>query len=116
MLNYEKMSYDTVTIEPSLSCGGHSCVSLDDDCLLVCGGYKKLFFVYTSKQMIPGACDLGEACDIVRSSETSPLAWIQCEGKCQMWIHQFCAGVLNHALHGKFVCTTCKKGNRKRKL
>ena len=108
VLNNENMSSDLVVLESDFKCSGHSCICLTDDCVMICGGRQKQYFVYTSKPMVPGACDLNDECKIIESVETSPISWIQCEGSCKKWLHQFCVGVLNITVRGKYICKTCK--------
>lgn len=95
---------------------GNSLLCLSSDCFLSCGGVIKSYFVYTTKAMKPSPCDLQTKCLIDNSPEISPISWIQCEGTCKRWLHQFCIGLLNKDLpKGKYNCPDCKTTNVSRK-
>lgn len=114
-IDVEKMLYQTV--EPDVhfktTTVGHSALALDNECILFMGGSYEGIFAYTSKSFTPGACDLGEACTIGSSPEVSPIAWIQCEGACKKWIHQFCANVMV-VPRGQWKCEQCRLPQRRR--
>jgi hypothetical protein len=105
-----------VEIGSSNLTSGCSCVSLANDSIMIVGGSVQNYFVYTSKAMQPSPCDLQAACIIGDSPEISPISWVQCEGKCKRWLHQYCVGVLESGLpRGKYICSECKQIGRKRK-
>ena len=120
IMNIAEKTGEVINIDEQFRSAGHSCLRLSDDCLMICGGLSKQYFTYSSKSMLPGVCDLEEQCVIKNSSETSPIAWVFCEGICKRWLHQFCVGVLNKSLKGKFLCSDCtrkrQKPNKKRKV
>lgn len=96
---------------------GHTSLSLDDTCVMFMGGSCETIFCYSSKTFTPGACDLADSCNISDSPEVSPIAWIQCEGHCKRWIHQFCADI-TIVPKGAWKCKQCqqtKKRNQSRK-
>ena len=83
---------------------------------MIFGGMNLQYFVFSSKQMVPSPCDFDTECKIIESVETSPISWIQCEGACKRWLHQFCVGVLDIDMSRKnFICTTCSKTSRGKK-
>lgn len=119
VLNVETFLCDNIQFDQSFKSAGHSVCKLSNDCLMICGGMHLQYFVYTSKPMVPSPCDFGNDCKIIESSEISPISWIQCEGLCKRWLHQFCVGVLDTDMsRRKFFCSTCSKSSRgkKRKL
>lgn len=95
MLNNETMSADVVVLESAFQCSGHSCINISDDCVMICGGRQKQYFVYTSKPMVPGACDLNDECKIIESVETCPP------------YHGFSVPV-----RGKYICKSCKSNTK----
>lgn len=62
---------------------GLSLLTVDNTCLMILGGTNKQIHMWTSKSIIPSPCDYHEQCNIVESSEISPIAWIQCDGACK---------------------------------
>lgn len=98
------MKSDVILLDSCFQYAGHSVLKLSDDCFMICGRKHRQHFVYTSKPMVPGACDLNDYCKIIESEETSPIVWIQCEDSCKKWLHQFCVGVLNKNVRGKYLC------------
>jgi hypothetical protein len=116
VFNFQSLSCEIVSLDPSFRSAGHSALVLSDDCLMICGGKQLQYFVYTSKPMVPSCCELNENCQIMASSETSPIAWVQCEGSCKRWLHQYCVGVLDSNLsRKKFVCDLCKQSSKGKK-
>ena len=96
---------------------GHTAVTVDGQMHHVYWRHKSRAVLHILiRSFVPQSCDLGSECNIEDSPEISPIAWIQCEGTCKMWIHQFCSGV-KEVPKGKWYCQTCQtsKGKRKRK-
>lgn len=119
VFDFQSFSCEKITLDPSFRSAGHSAIVLSDDCLMICGGMQMQYFVFPSKQMVPSSCYLNENCQIMYSSETSPIAWVQCESSCKRWLHQYCVGVLDSDLNRKkIICSTCRqspRGTKKRK-
>jgi hypothetical protein len=102
-------SLNTISTKEIHLTAGNSSLVLSNDCFMILSGSNKNFYVYTSKLMKPNPCDLKEKCVIYDSPEISPIAWVQCEGKCKRWLHQFCVGVLESGPPmGKYFCQDCK--------
>lgn len=101
VLNVETFLCDNIQFDQSFNSAGHSVCKLSNDCLMICGGMHLQYFVYTSKPMVPSPCDFGNGCKIIESSEMSPISWIQCEGLCKRWLHQFSVGVLDTDMSGR---------------
>lgn len=96
VLNVETFLCDNIQFDQSFKSAGHSVCKLLNYCLMMmCGGMHLQYFVFTSKPMVPSPCDFGNDCKIIESSEISHISWIQCEGVCKRWLHQFCVGVFN---------------------
>ena len=97
---------------------GLSLLLVDASCLMILGGSNKQINMWSSKPLIPSACDYQEQCNIMESSEISPIAWIQCDGVCKRWLHQFCAGITTVPAK-QFICKECSnkptKGKRRKK-
>jgi hypothetical protein len=89
-----------------ISTAGHTAVVIDKSCILFFGGTEESIFVYTTKLLKPTACDHVD-CHIEDSPEISPINWIQCDGECKMWLHQFCAAI-KRVPRGKWICGSCK--------
>lgn len=99
-----KVTHPDVHFETATT--GHTAMSVDSTCIIFIGGSTQSIFAYTSKKFTPDSCDLADDCSIEDSPEVSPISWIQCEGKCKKWLHQFCAKV-EHIPKGKWMCKNC---------
>lgn len=113
--NLTDLTLNFVELDKMHRSAGNTSVTLSNDCIMVVGGSTKNYFVYTSKPMVPSPCDYASECNICDSPEISPISWVQCEGSCHRWLHQFCVGVLTTGLpKGKFICKDCKGKGKKR--
>ena len=92
---------------------GASLSFLERNVLLISGGTKKAFLLYTTKQLVADECDLGVNCQLDKVT-VNPILWIFCDGKCNRWLHQLCAGI-SAAPIGKFICEDCKTNRTKKR-
>jgi len=115
-LDLQSMEIESKEWDTSYCTAGNTSFALSNDCIMVVGGSAETFFAYTTKPLRPSPCDLHSECLIFESPETSPIAWVQCEGNCKQWLHQYCVGLLEKGVpRGKCICTSCKGKGRKRK-
>ena len=99
--------------ETGFETAGHTMTFIDSDTMLINGGTNKSLALFSSKPMTPDPCDLGGDCKI-DDSFMAPIPWIQCEGLCGRWLHQFCIG-LRMAPRGKYICEDCKSNPQNRR-
>ena len=100
----------------SMATACHSLTFVSQAVLIILGGTNQSIQLFTSKELVPDKCDLGTRCTI-DDTFISPIPWIQCDGICKRWLHQFCIN-LKIVPKNEFICDQCKssvKRGHKRK-
>ena len=97
-----------ISTNTTFATAGLKIIKFDDKLLCFIGGTSKQIFVYTDRKMSADTCDYHEKCNILKSNEVHPVAWIKCD-QCHRWLHQFCVKLSKvPKANEKFFCPECK--------